>query len=148
VVSVCPILQTGGGSYDSKLKRGVTQEAVVPTWQITNSSAKLNHTRFVAQELLIPVCYITMQFQMRSLWYCNPMFTCYWYKSTVDRANHQQSTTLRRGIICFLPILLYTAVQFPAGATIDFFSSLPHPDRLWGPLSPLCNEYRGLLTRG
>jgi hypothetical protein len=36
-------------------------------------------------------------------------------------------------------------VRFPAGA-VEFFSSPPPPERLWGPLSLLSNGYKGSFS--
>jgi hypothetical protein len=35
-----------------------------------------------------------------------------------------------------------------AGRSWEFFSSPPHPDRLWGPSSLLSNEYQGAFYLG
>jgi hypothetical protein len=39
-----------------------------------------------------------------------------------------------------------TGILFPQRGKDFFFSSPPHPDRLWGPPSHLSNSYRGLLS--
>jgi hypothetical protein len=41
-----------------------------------------------------------------------------------------------------------TEVQFPAGVMTAFFSPPPHPDRLWGPSSPLSDGYWGSYHEG
>jgi len=40
-----------------------------------------------------------------------------------------------------------TGFQFPAGAMMEFFSSPPLPDRLWGSSRLLAEGYRRLLPR-
>jgi len=40
-----------------------------------------------------------------------------------------------------------TGVQLPTGAIMEFFSSPPRPNRLWGPQNPLSKGYQGLSSQ-